>query len=205
MGEALTDHSADIFVPPTFFCDAIFNQKELTFQTRRANILTPCTVSGWRKIERYIIEFRLSSSLKQNAPRRGVYIRAGSPVPRAPFSFQRANRGANIRGSADLSIDRGALWDGRQFFPSSFSFLPPSTISPFPGRGLTEEKYLFQLLLLSTLWQCDAKWMVYPAEQISRKERGETERESGLDERFGTNNCLDIRNGDMRTWVIQYF
>lgn len=177
MGEALTDHSADIFVPPTFFCDAIFNQKELTFQTRRANILTPCTVSGWRKIERYIIEFRLSSSLKQNAPRRGVYIRAGSPVPRAPFSFQRANRGANIRGSADLSIDRGALWDGRQFFPSSFSFLPPSTISPFPGRGLTEEKYLFQLLLLSTLWQCDAKWMVYPAEQISRKERGETERE----------------------------
>ena len=174
MGEALTDHSADIFVPPTFFCDAIFNQKELTFQTRRANILTPCTVSGWRKIERYIIEFRLSSSLKQNAPRRGVYIRAGSPVPRAPFSFQRANRGANIRGSADLSID---LWDGRQFFPSSFSFLPPSTISPFPGRGLTEEKYLFQLLLLSTLWQCDAKWMVYPAEQISRKERGETERE----------------------------
>lgn len=205
MGEALTDHSADIFVPPTFFCDAIFNQKELTFQTRRANILTPCTVSGWRKIERYIIEFRLSSSLKQNAPRRGVYIRAGSPVPRAPFSFQRANRGANIRGSADLSIDRGALWDGRQFFPSSFSFLPPSTISPFPGRGLTEEKYLFQLLLLSTLWQCDAKWMVYPAEQISRKERGETERESSLDERFGTNNCLDIRNGDMRTWVIQYF
>lgn len=176
MGEALTDHSADIFVPPTFFCDAIFNQKELTFQTRRANILTPCTVSlGWRKIERYIIEFRLSSSLKQNAPRRGVYIRAGSPVPRAPFSFQRANRGANIRGSADLSIDRGALWDGRQFFPSSFSFLPP--LYPFPGRGLTEEKYLFQLLLLSTLWQCDAKWMVYPAEQISRKERGETERE----------------------------
>lgn len=204
MGEALTDHSADIFVPPTFFCDAIFNQKELTFQTRRANILTPCTVSlGWRKIERYIIEFRLSSSLKQNAPRRGVYIRAGSPVPRAPFSFQRANRGANIRGSADLSIDRGALWDGRQFFPSSFSFLPP--LYPFPGRGLTEEKYLFQLLLLSTLWQCDAKWMVYPAEQISRKERGETERESSLDERFGTNNCLDIRNGDMRTWVIQYF
>lgn len=180
MGEALTDHSADIFVPPTFFCDAIFNQKELTFQTRRANILTPCTVSGWRKIERYIIEFRLSSSLKQNAPRRGVYIRAGSPVPRAPFSFQRANRGANIRGSADLSIDRGALWDGRQFFPSSFSFLPPSTISPFPGRGLTEEKYLFQLLLLSTLWQCDAKWMVYPAEQISRKERGETERERAV-------------------------
>lgn len=177
MGEALTDHSADIFVPPTFFCDAIFNQKELTFQTRRANILTPCTVSGWRKIERYIIEFRLSSSLKQNAPRRGVYIRAGSPVPRAPFSFQRANRGANIRGSADLSIDRGALWDGRQFFPSSFSFLPPSTISPFPGRGLTEEKYLFQLLLLSTLWQCDAKWMVTGRTNFEERKRRDRERE----------------------------
>lgn len=83
MGEALTDHSADIFVPPTFFCDAIFNQKELTFQTRRANILTPCTVSlGWRKIERYIIEFRLSSSLKQNAPRRVYKSRLpGSPGP----------------------------------------------------------------------------------------------------------------------------
>lgn len=176
MGEALTDHSADIFVPPTFFCDAIFNQKELTFQTRRANILTPCTVSlGWRKIERYIIEFRLSSSLKQNAPRRGVYIRAGSPVPRAPFSFQRANRGANIRGSADLSIDRGALWDGRQFFPSSFSFLPPYIL--FPDAASPRKNICFSCCCYRL---CDSvtrsEWYIQPNKFREKKEERQREK-----------------------------
>lgn len=87
------------------------------------------------------------------------------------------------------SFDRSALWDARQL--DQQFFFPPYILFPDAAPSLTEEKYLFQLLLL-TLWHCDAsEWYPLGLVQISRKESEEGERIVWIS--VWDDDCLDIR------------